>query len=83
VSSQPLVSVGSTFYLAAPDPTDTGMPDRFTRTTERKATLASAVPLARIRKPAEIAAAVLFLASAVAACVTDQIATVGGGKTAG
>ncbi|MDR5761046.1 glucose 1-dehydrogenase [Caballeronia sp. LZ035] len=67
----------------APGPTDTGMLDRFTGTAERKAALASRVPLARIGTPEDIAAAVLYLASDGAAFVTGQIVTVDGGKTAG
>lgn len=67
----------------APGPTDTGMLDRFTSTPENKAALASKVPLARIGKPDDIAAAVLYLAAEGAAFVTGQILTVDGGKTAG
>ncbi len=67
----------------APGPTDTGMLDRFTGTEERKASLKNGVPLGRIGKPADIAAAVLFLATPGAAFVTGQILTVDGGKTAG
>jgi NAD(P)-dependent dehydrogenase (short-subunit alcohol dehydrogenase family) len=67
----------------APGPTQTGMLDRFTGTAERKAALASGVPLARIGNPADIASAVVYLASEGAAFVTGQIVTVDGGKTAG
>jgi NAD(P)-dependent dehydrogenase (short-subunit alcohol dehydrogenase family) len=59
------------------------MLDRFTSTAENKAALASKVPLARIGKPDDIAAAVLYLAAEGAAFVTGQILTVDGGKTAG
>ncbi len=54
-----------------------------TGTPENKAALASGVPLGRVGKPAEIAAAVRFLASDAAAFMTGQIVTVDGGKTAG
>jgi NAD(P)-dependent dehydrogenase (short-subunit alcohol dehydrogenase family) len=67
----------------APGPTDTGMLDRFTGKPKNKAALASGVPLGRVGKPADIAAAELFLASEGAAFVTGQIVTVDGGKTAG
>lgn len=67
----------------APGPTDTGMLDRFTGTPENKAALTAKVPLARMGQPADIAAAVLYLASEGAAFVTGQILTVDGGKTAG
>ncbi|MGV7241140.1 SDR family NAD(P)-dependent oxidoreductase [Caballeronia sp. M23-90] len=76
-------STGVRVNAVAPGPTDTGMLDRFTGTPENKAALAGSVPLARIGKPADIAAAVVYLASAGAAFVTGQILTVDGGKTAG
>jgi NAD(P)-dependent dehydrogenase (short-subunit alcohol dehydrogenase family) len=67
----------------APGPTETGMLNRFTGTAERKAALASGVPLGRIGEPDEIARAILFLASDRASYVTGQIVTADGGKTAG
>jgi NAD(P)-dependent dehydrogenase (short-subunit alcohol dehydrogenase family) len=67
----------------APGPTDTGMLDRFTGNSDRKAALTSTVPLGRIGKPEELARAIVFLASDDASFVTGQIVTVDGGKTAG
>lgn len=67
----------------APGPTDTGMLNRFTGTAERKAALASGVPLGRVGEPAEIARAVVFLASDKASFITGQILTADRGKTAG
>jgi NAD(P)-dependent dehydrogenase (short-subunit alcohol dehydrogenase family) len=67
----------------APGPTDTGMLDRFTGTPERKAALASAVPLGRAGMPEEIARAIVFLASDAASFVTGQIVSADGGKSAG
>jgi NAD(P)-dependent dehydrogenase (short-subunit alcohol dehydrogenase family) len=67
----------------APGPTETGMLDRFTGTAERKAALASGVPLGRIGQPEEIARAILFVASDAASFLTGQIVTIDGGKTAG
>jgi NAD(P)-dependent dehydrogenase (short-subunit alcohol dehydrogenase family) len=76
-------SFGVRVNAVAPGPTDTGMLNRFTGTAERKAALASGVPLGRAGEPAEIARAVVFLASDKASFITGQILTADGGKTAG
>ena len=47
----------------APGPTETAMLTRFTGTAERKAALATGVPLGRVGEPDEIARAIVFLAS--------------------
>jgi NAD(P)-dependent dehydrogenase (short-subunit alcohol dehydrogenase family) len=66
----------------APGPTETAMLDRLTGSAEKKASFFAAVPLKRGALPAEIAAAVVFVASEKAAYITGQIVRVNGGKTA-
>jgi len=66
----------------APGPVDTDMLTRFTGTAERKAGLIAGVPFKRPGRPDEIAATILFLASAAASFITGQIIDVNGGKTA-
>jgi NAD(P)-dependent dehydrogenase (short-subunit alcohol dehydrogenase family) len=63
-------------------PTDTAMLDRLTGSVERKAAFYAAVPLKRGGTPAEIADAIVFVASDKAAFITGQIIRVNGGKTA-
>jgi NAD(P)-dependent dehydrogenase (short-subunit alcohol dehydrogenase family) len=76
-------SSGVRVNAVAPGPIETGMLDRFTGTSERKAALLQTVPLGRVGDPADIARAALFLASENASFITGQILTVDGGKTAG
>jgi NAD(P)-dependent dehydrogenase (short-subunit alcohol dehydrogenase family) len=66
----------------APGPTDTAMLDRLTGSAEKKAAFYAAVPLKRGASPAEIADAIVFVASGKAAYITGQIIRVNGGKTA-
>jgi NAD(P)-dependent dehydrogenase (short-subunit alcohol dehydrogenase family) len=66
----------------APGPTDTAMLDRLTGTAEKKAAFYAAVPMKRGASPAEIADAIVFVASGRAAYITGQIIRVNGGKTA-
>src|ERR1700756_796527 len=76
-------SSGVRINAVAPGPIETGMLNRFTRTAERKAGLLKTVPLGRVGDPADIARAVVFLASDGASFVTGQILNADGGKSAG
>ena len=66
----------------APGPIGTAMLDRLTGSAEKKAGFLAAVPLKRGATPAEIADAVVFVASGKAAYITGQVIRVNGGKTA-
>jgi NAD(P)-dependent dehydrogenase (short-subunit alcohol dehydrogenase family) len=66
----------------APGPIETAMLNRFTGTAERKAGLASTVPLKRVGKPEEIAQTIAFLSSDKASFITGASYLVDGGKTA-
>ena len=58
------------------------MLNRFTGSAERKAGLIAGVPLKRAGVPAEIANAIVFLASEQASFITGQIVSIDGGKSA-
>ena len=75
-------TAGVRVNAVAPGPIDTDMLSRFTGTAERKAGLATGVPLRRLGKPQEIAQAIVFLASDKAAFITGQVFGVDGGKMA-
>src|SRR5271154_893148 len=66
----------------APGPVETEMLNRFTGNADRKAGLIAGVPLQRAGTPAEIADAIVFVASTKASFITGQIIAVNGGKTA-
>jgi NAD(P)-dependent dehydrogenase (short-subunit alcohol dehydrogenase family) len=66
----------------APGPIETAMLKRFTKTEERKAGLASTVPLKRVGRPEEIAEVIVFVSSAKASFITGACYLVDGGKTA-
>jgi NAD(P)-dependent dehydrogenase (short-subunit alcohol dehydrogenase family) len=68
--------------VIAPGPIETSMLNRFTKTEERKAGLASTVPLKRVGKPGEIAQAIVFVSSDKASFITGVSYLVDGGKTA-
>jgi NAD(P)-dependent dehydrogenase (short-subunit alcohol dehydrogenase family) len=73
---------GVRINAVAPGPTETAMLNRFTGSAERKAGLVAGVPLQRLGEPAEIAAAIVFLASSRSSFTTGQVLSVDGGKSA-
>jgi NAD(P)-dependent dehydrogenase (short-subunit alcohol dehydrogenase family) len=78
-----VAGTGVRVNIVAPGPVDTGMLDRFAGNSETKAALASGVPIGRIGRPNEVAAAVEFLASDRASFITGHSLLVDGGKLAG
>jgi NAD(P)-dependent dehydrogenase (short-subunit alcohol dehydrogenase family) len=77
-----VASSGVRVNIVAPGPVETGMLNRFTRTDERRASLAATVPLKRVGNPEEIAETIMFLASDKASFITGASYLVDGGKTA-
>jgi NAD(P)-dependent dehydrogenase (short-subunit alcohol dehydrogenase family) len=68
--------------VIAPGPIETAMLDRFTGTAERRAGVASTIPLKRVGRPEEIAQAIVFVSSDKASFITGASYLVDGGKTA-
>ncbi len=73
---------GVTVNVVCPGPTDTPLLDQVAEASQKLYdSLARAVPMRRIAKPADIAPAVIFLASDGAAYITGQTISVSGGLT--
>ncbi|WP_250456146.1 glucose 1-dehydrogenase [Caballeronia sp. ATUFL_M2_KS44] len=75
-------SLGVRINAVAPGPVETEMLDRLTGSQERKAAMLATVPLKRAGTPAEIAEAIVFVASAKASFMTGEVLRVNGGRTA-
>jgi 2-hydroxycyclohexanecarboxyl-CoA dehydrogenase len=73
---------GVTVNVVCPGPTDTALLDQVAEASRKLYDgLAKAVPMCRIGQPADIAPAVVFLASAGAGYITGQTLSVSGGLT--
>jgi 2-hydroxycyclohexanecarboxyl-CoA dehydrogenase len=73
---------GITVNCVCPGPTDTALLEQVREYDEKlHASLARAIPLRRLGKPEDVAAAVAFLASDDAAYITGQTLSVSGGLT--
>jgi NAD(P)-dependent dehydrogenase (short-subunit alcohol dehydrogenase family) len=68
--------------VIAPGPIETDLLNRFAGSDERKADVASGVPLKRLGHPHEIAEAILFIASDKASFISGASIPVNGGKAA-
>ena len=76
-----VAKLGIRVNAVAPGPTDTGMLTRFTGTPENKAALVTTVPMDRLGLTAELADAIVFIASDQASFITGHILNVDGGKS--
>jgi 2-hydroxycyclohexanecarboxyl-CoA dehydrogenase len=73
---------GITVNCVCPGPTDTALLEQVRDYDEKlHASLARAIPLRRLGRPEDVAAAVVFLASDAAAYITGQTLSVSGGLT--
>jgi NAD(P)-dependent dehydrogenase (short-subunit alcohol dehydrogenase family) len=77
-----VAGTGVRVNVIAPGPIDTPMLNRFTGTDERKAGLASTVPLKRVGRPEEIAQTIVFMSSDKASYITGASYLVDGGMLA-
>jgi 2-hydroxycyclohexanecarboxyl-CoA dehydrogenase len=77
-----VAAMGVTVNVVCPGPTDTALLDQVAEASQKLYDgLAKAVPMRRIGQPADIAPAVVFLASAGAGYITGQTLSVSGGLT--
>jgi 2-hydroxycyclohexanecarboxyl-CoA dehydrogenase len=73
---------GVTVNCVCPGPTDTALLEQVRAYDEKlHASLARAVPLRRLGRPEDVAAAVVFLAGDAAGYITGQTLSVSGGLT--
>jgi NAD(P)-dependent dehydrogenase (short-subunit alcohol dehydrogenase family) len=77
-----LAKTGIRVNAVAPGPTDTGMLTRFTGTAEKKAALATQVPMGRLGLSEEVADGIVFIASDEARFITGHVLNVDGGHSA-